>query len=52
MEGATANAKDNAFSGRVDPGLTNQIRAIQLNGFMKFHGLELFGTYENAKEET
>ncbi|HRN47112.1 MAG TPA: hypothetical protein PKW69_03680 [Niabella sp.] len=49
MEGATANAKDNAFSGRVDPGLTNQIRAIQLNGFMKFHGLELFGTYENAK---
>ncbi|MFV0605594.1 MAG: hypothetical protein ACK5NK_07095 [Niabella sp.] len=49
MEPATATAKDNAFSGRVNPGMSNQIRAIQLNGFVKAYGLEFFGTYENAK---
>lgn len=49
MEGASATSKDNAFSGRVNPGMANQIRAIQLNGFLKAYGLELFGTFENAK---
>ena len=49
MESATATAKDNAFSGRVDPGLSNQITAVMLNGFVKYNGLELFGTFENAR---
>ena len=49
MEGATATSKDNFTSGRFDPALTNQILAFQLNGFIKAKGLELFGTYENAK---
>jgi hypothetical protein len=49
MEGATATSKDNFTSGRFDPALTNQILAFQLNGFIKAKGLELFGTYENAR---
>ena len=49
MEGETATATANATSGRFSPNLTNQILAFQLNGFIKAKGLELFGTYENAK---
>ena len=52
MESATATAKDNFTSGRVAPNFTNQITAVQLNGLLKFQGLELFGTYENAKGRT
>ena len=56
MEGVTSgnppaatSAANAAFSGRVNPGFSNQIRAIQLNGFLKAYGFELFGTFENAK---
>lgn len=49
MEKVDATAKDQAFSGRVNPGFSNQIRAIMLNGLFKAYGFELFGTFENAK---
>lgn len=49
MEGVSATSKDNFTSGRYSPNLTNQILAIQLNGFVKAKGFEFFGTYENAK---
>lgn len=39
----------NAFSGRFNPGFTKKVNALQLNAFIKFQGLELFATYENAK---
>jgi hypothetical protein len=52
MEGVSATSKDNATSGRFSPNFTNQIMAIQLNGFVKAKGLELFGTFENAKGRT
>ena len=59
MDGVTsgnppaATTAANAYtSGRVNPGFTNQIRALQLNGFAKIYGLELFGTFENAKGST
>lgn len=45
--GATTAA--NAFSGRFNPGFSKKVNAVQLNAFMKFQGLELFATYENAK---
>jgi hypothetical protein len=38
-----------AFSGRLNPGFTKKVNAVMLNGFVKVSGLELFGTYENAK---
>jgi hypothetical protein len=41
-----------AFSGRVNPGFSKKVNALMLNGFLKVKGLELFGTYENAKGRT
>ena len=38
-----------AFSGRFNPGFSKKVDAYMINGFLKVHGLELFGTYENAK---
>jgi hypothetical protein len=38
-----------AFSGRLNPGFTKKVDAFMVNGFLKAGGLELFGTYENAK---
>jgi len=38
-----------AFSGRFNPGFTKKVDAYMINGFLKIGGLELFGTYENAK---
>lgn len=52
MEKIDATAKDQFTSGRVTPNFTNQITAVQLNGLLKLQGLELFGTYENAKGRT
>ncbi len=37
-----------AFSGRINPGFTTSVTAIMINPFVKFHGLEVFGTYEMA----
>jgi hypothetical protein len=45
--GATASA--NAFSGRLNPGFSKKVNAVQLNAFIKLKGLELFGTFETAK---
>lgn len=38
----------NAFSGRYNPGFTEQVNAFMGNLFLKFHGLQFFGTYEVA----
>jgi len=42
----------NAFSGRLNPGFSKKLEALQLNGFIKTHGLELFATYEAANGRT
>ena len=42
----------NFFSGRFNPGFTKKVNALQLNGFVKAMGLEVFGTYEAAKGRT
>lgn len=49
MEGATATAVANAFSGRVNPSFSQQVAAAQLNALVKSGGLEFFGTFETAK---
>lgn len=49
MENFAATTKDNFTSGLLNPGFTNQVTAIMINPFVKFGGLELFGTYEIAK---
>ncbi len=47
--GAPTTAKDNAWSGNVRPGFSRQVTAFMINPFIKYQGLELFGTYEIAK---
>ena len=49
MEALNANAKDNFTSGRVNPNFKDNVTAIMINPFVKFKGLELFGTYEVMK---
>lgn len=36
-------------SGRFNPGFSKKIDAVMLNGFLKYAGFELFGTYETAQ---
>ena len=48
MENPEATAKDNFTSGRFNPGLRNELTAFMVNPFIKYHGLEFFGTYERA----
>lgn len=52
MEKLGSTATANFTSGRINPGFTKRVDAVQLNGFAKAHGLELFGTYELAKGRT
>jgi len=49
MSGTTLTAStptNKAFSGRIDPGFNSQVMSIMVNPFIKFHGLEVFATYE------
>jgi len=46
---AWANSTADFTTGRFNPGFSNSITAICVNPFVKFGGLEIFGTYETAK---
>lgn len=48
MEPATASAAANFSSGMFNPGFRNKVTAVMINPFIKYQGLELFGTYETA----
>lgn len=48
LEDENATPKSNFRSGRYNPALRNEITAIMINPFVKFKGLEFFGTYETA----
>ncbi|MGF1925981.1 MAG: hypothetical protein ACQUHE_17535, partial [Bacteroidia bacterium] len=52
MEKVGGTTAANAFSGRLNPGFSKKVNAVQLNGFVKLQGLEIFATYENAKGRT
>ncbi len=44
-----SNANDyNPFSGRLNPGFSEAVNTYMANAFLKYKGLEFFGTYENA----
>jgi hypothetical protein len=49
MENTTSTIAGNFTSGRVNPGFTNQLTSFQINPFVKFRGLELFGVIEQAE---
>ncbi|WP_223034108.1 hypothetical protein [Hanstruepera marina] len=48
MEDIDASAKSPFRSGRFDPGFRNRITAVMFNPFVKYNGLEFFGTIELA----
>ena len=52
--GTTLNDENdyNPFSGRYNPGFSEQVNAGMFNLFLKFQGLEFFGTYEAAQGRT
>ena len=52
MEKLGGNAAANFTSGRLNPGFSKKVNALQLNGFVKLQGLEVFATYETAKGRT
>lgn len=37
------------FSGRFNPGFSEQVKTFMINPFIKYKGIEFFATYENAK---
>ncbi|MCE7862156.1 MAG: hypothetical protein DYG99_01300 [Bacteroidetes bacterium CHB5] len=49
MENAPVTLTGNAFSGRFNPGFRDNVTAFVINPFVKYSGLEVFGTFEWAK---
>ena len=49
MEPINAVAKDNFTSGRINPNFKDNVTAFMINPFVKFKGVEVFGTYEIMK---
>jgi hypothetical protein len=49
MENTAATEAAQKDSGLINPGFKNTVRALQMNPFVKFRGLELFGVVERAK---
>lgn len=49
MENTSATTAGNFTSGRINPGLRSKVTAMVLNPFVKYQGLEVFGTLERAE---
>jgi hypothetical protein len=49
VENTTATEAAQKDSGLINPGFKNKVTAFQVNPFVKFRGLELFGVIERAK---
>jgi hypothetical protein len=49
MENTAGNSVTNAWSGRYNPGFSQEVTTFMLNPFLKYKGIELFGTYEMAQ---
>ncbi len=48
MENTAAKTDANYYSGRLRPGFSDKVFSIMINPFIKYKGIEFFGTYENA----
>jgi hypothetical protein len=49
MENTAATDAAQAWSGQVNPGFGHNVKAFVVNPFVKWQGLELFGTIESSK---
>jgi hypothetical protein len=48
IENTTATEAANAWSGNIRPGFANVVHAYMVNPFVKYRGMEFFGTIETA----
>lgn len=48
LENTEATTDGNPVSGRINPGFTDKVASFMGNVFLKYKGVEFFGTYENA----
>jgi hypothetical protein len=48
MENAAATSSANFRSGQVVPDFKNKVTSFMINPFVRYKGLEFFGTFENA----
>ncbi len=48
MQPYTATLTGNAFAGRFNPGFSDNVTSFMINPFVKFGGLEFFGTIETS----
>lgn len=49
MERANTSSSANAWSGRFDPQYTHTVETFVINPFIKYKGVELFGSFEKAR---
>ena len=49
LENTAATESANYTSGLINPGFRNKVKAFQMNPFVKYRGLELFGVVERAE---
>ena len=49
MENTAATESANYTSGAINPGFRNQVTAFQMNPFVKYRGLEVFGVLERSE---
>jgi hypothetical protein len=49
LENTASTESANAWSGAIQPGFKSKVRALVLNPFIKYQGLELFGNIEQAE---
>jgi hypothetical protein len=49
LENTASSEAAQAWSGNIQPGLSDKVTATVINPFIKFRGLELFGNIETAK---
>ncbi len=48
MENTKASTSANYYSGRLAPRYSDKVFSFMINPFIKYKGIEFFGTYENA----
>jgi len=49
LENTAASTSSQAWSGSLNPGFRSHVNALMINPFVKFQGLEFFGTYERSR---
>jgi hypothetical protein len=52
MENTSVSSDETTWSGKYDPQYSEQVNSLMINSFLKYKGLEFFGTYELARGRT